>query len=88
MTFGWRNLQGFGIGKSLLVSLDRGWILVQRSGEVRKIQSFCWRASDYFRGRAFCINYSVVKDQNLYISNTYSNKYEISRKGRINIKRI
>jgi len=39
MTFGWRNLQGFGTVKFLLVSLDRGWILVQRSDEFRKIQS-------------------------------------------------
>ena len=35
----WRNLQGFETVKFLLVSLDRGWILVQRSDEVRKIQS-------------------------------------------------
>ncbi|MEA3248546.1 MAG: hypothetical protein U9Q73_02460, partial [Nanoarchaeota archaeon] len=29
--FGWKSLQGSGIVKFQLVSLDRGWILVQRS---------------------------------------------------------
>ncbi len=47
--FGWRNLQGFGTVKFLLVSLDRGWSLVQHSDEVRKIQSFGFRAAEVFK---------------------------------------